>query len=104
MKNLHTFEEFLNESYTRKFGNFQVALGKEKIEYHWLDEMTDVSEGIVKMLDHFGKTPHKDICVIREKDNKEYEKVRDLVRRFGVMALFGLDTKEGRFCVINSNS
>lgn len=104
MKQFKTYEEFLNESYTRKFGNFQVALAKEKIEGHWLDEMSEASEALIKLVDHFGKTPHKDIMVIFEKDNKEYEKVRDLVRRFGIMALFGLDLKNGRFCVINSNS
>jgi hypothetical protein len=104
MKNLNTFEEFLNEAYTRKFGNFLVALSKEKINHLWLDEMSSVSVGIVKMIEHFGKTPHRDICVIREKDNKNFDKVRSLTREFGVTSLFGLDTKDGRFCVINSNT
>ena len=104
MINLHTYEEFLNESYSRRFGNFQVGLAKEKIESHWLDELKDVPSGVEKMIEHFGKTPHKDILVILEKDNKNFDVVRTLTIKFGVLALFGLDTVYGRFCVINTNS
>ncbi len=103
MNNVHTFEEFLNEAYNRRWGNFEVALAKEKIVYHWLDDMTDVPEGVIKLIEHFGKTPHKDICVILERDNKRnYDPVRGLATKFGVMALFGLDTESGRCCVVNT--
>ena len=104
MKNLQTFEEFLNESYSIRFGNFQVAIGKAKIKLNWLDEIKHIPSGVEKAIEHFGKTPHKDIAVIFEKDVKDFDELRSLTVKFGVMAIYGLDTKEGRFCVINTNS
>jgi hypothetical protein len=104
MKQFKTFEEFLNESYSRRFGNFQVALSKEKINLHWADELNPMTDGVKGMIEHFGKTPLKEIAVIFEKDVDDFDILRSLVRKFGVMGLFGMDTKEGRFCVLNSNS
>jgi hypothetical protein len=104
MDNLQTYEEFLNEGYSRRFGNFQVAISKVNIELKWMDEMKDIPDGVKSLSKNFGRTPLKEIAVVFEKDINNFDELRQLVREFGVMALFGLDTKEGRFCVINTNS
>jgi hypothetical protein len=104
MKNLNTFEEFLNEAYTRRFGNFQVAIGKEKIKLQWLDQIGEIPDGVKKVILHFGKTPLGEIGIIFEKDVKNFDEVRGIVSKCGVLGLFGLDLKLGRFCVLNSNS